>query len=101
MKTALLFAALAVGAMGVAHAGDIEVGKDRYTMCASCHLPSGAGQAIFPPVAGKDVGYLVDVMTRYRAGEQVGPNTMMMAPHVRMLSDEDIANLAAYMATLK
>jgi len=104
MKKLMLVAAsvvMAAGMVGVAHAGDVEAGKAKYATCVGCHGPTGAGQAIFPKVAGKDSDYLVDVMQKYRAGEQVGPNSMMMMPHAMNLSDEDIADLAAYMASLE
>jgi cytochrome c len=100
-KVTLLLAglALAVGAVG-AQAGDAEAGKAKYMTCMGCHGPAGQGQAIFPAVAGKDADYLAEVLAKYRAGEQVGPNSMMMMPHAMNLSDADIADLAAYMSSL-
>jgi cytochrome c553 len=92
-------AVLALGTLDVS-AADVEGGKAKYMACQGCHGPAGQGQAIFPAVAGKDADYLSTVMKRYRAGEQVGPNSMMMMPHAMSLTDEDIANLAAYMASL-
>ena len=102
MKKLVLLAAGAVMALGMApvYAADLEAGAAKYVACAACHGPTGAGQAIFPAVAGKDVDYLIEVMNKYRDGEQVGPNTALMTPHARTLSDEDIANLAAYMNSL-
>lgn len=93
--------AMAVGMTGVAQAGDPVAGQAKYATCVGCHGPEGQGQAMFPKVAGKDVDYLVEVMKQYRAGEEVGPNTAMMRPHAMNLSDEDIADLAAYMNTLE
>ncbi len=104
MKKLMLVAAsvvMAAGMVGVAHAGDPEAGQAKYATCIGCHGPTGQGQAIFPKVAGKDFDYLVEVMTKYRAGETVGPNSMMMMPHAMNLSDEDIADLAAYMAAME
>lgn len=96
VATGLVFAS----GMGGVHAGDVEAGKAKYATCQGCHGPSGQGQAIFPGVAGKDVEYLADTLQKYKAGEQVGPNSMMMMPHAMNLSDEDIADLAAYMNSL-
>lgn len=105
MKKLMLVAAsivMAAGMVGVAHAaGDAEAGKAKYATCMGCHGPTGQGQAIFPKVAGKEAGYLADVMQKYRAGEAVGPNSMMMMPHAMNLTDQDIADLAAYMASLE
>jgi cytochrome c len=104
MKKLMLVAAsvvMAAGMVGAAHAGDPEAGQAKYVTCMGCHGPAGQGQAIFPKVAGKDAEYLAETMKKYRAGEMVGPNSMMMMPHAMNLSDQDIADLAAYMAGLE
>ena len=104
MKKFMLIAAGIVMAAGMAtaHAGDTDVGKDKYASsgCMGCHGPTRQGQAIFPKVAGKDAEYLAETLTKYRAGEAVGPNSALMMPHAMNLSDADIDNLAAYMASL-
>ena len=89
--------AMAAGAMSV-QAADLEAGKAKYQTCVSCHGAEAKGQAIFPALAGKDAEYLADKLTRYRAGEQIGPTTALMAPHAQSLTDEDIANVSAYIA---
>jgi cytochrome c553 len=89
--TALLFAPV--------QAADIAAGQAKYAACVSCHGPAGQGMAIFPSVAGKDADYLADRLKTYRSGTQVGANTALMAPMAMGLSDDDIANLAAYMST--
>ncbi|TVP85146.1 MAG: cytochrome c [Thioalkalivibrio sp.] len=104
MKKLMLVAAsvfMAAGMTGAAQAGDAVAGQAKYATCVGCHGAEGQGQAIFPAVAGKEVDYLVDVLNQYRAGDQVGPNTAMMMPHAMNLSDEDIADLAAYMNSLE
>jgi cytochrome c len=93
-----LGAALVIG--GAAQAGDVEAGKAKYSTCIACHGAQGQGQAIFPKLAGHTAEEIVDLLNRYRAGETVGPNTPLMAPQAKPLSDEDIANLAAYIETL-
>jgi cytochrome c len=103
MKRFVLAAATGIvlaSGMGAVHAGDVEAGKAKYATCQGCHGPTGQGQAIFPAVAGKDVDYLADVLKKYKAGEQVGPNSAMMMPHAINLSDDDIVTLAAYMGSL-
>ncbi|MCA1791369.1 MAG: c-type cytochrome [Thioalkalivibrio sp.] len=89
--------AMAAGSVG-ALAADLEAGKAKYQVCASCHGPEGKGQAIFPGIAGQDADYIAGKLNQYRAGEQVGPNTALMAPHAAALSDDDIANVSAYIA---
>lgn len=79
--------------------GDAEAGSRLYLPCMSCHGVAGQGQAIFPRIAGQTTDYLVDRLTRYRAGEAVGPNAALMIPHAAALNDTAIADLAAYIAT--
>jgi cytochrome c len=93
-----LGAALVIG--GAAQAGDVEAGKAKFATCVSCHGAQGQGQAIFPKLAGHTAEETIDLLKRYRAGETVGPNTPLMAPQAKGLSDEDIENLAAYIETL-
>lgn len=94
---AALFALAGLSTAAVAD--DVSAGETLYqNVCLACHGAQGAGQAIFPSVQGQSADYLVDKLTRYRAGETVGQHTALMAPHARDLSDEDIANLAAYMS---
>jgi cytochrome c len=85
---------------GAAQAGDAEAGKAKFGTCIACHGATGQGQAIFPKLAGHTAEEIVELLKRYRAGETVGPNTPLMAPQAVTLSDEDIANLAAYIETL-
>lgn len=79
--------------------GDAEAGKTRYTTCIGCHGAEGAGMGIFPKLAGQGADYIAGRLQQYRAGEQVGPNSALMMPHASALSDEAIADLAAYVAT--
>lgn len=81
-------------------AGDAAAGQDRFATCTSCHGAAGQGMGIFPKIAGQDPDYIAGRLQQYRAGEQVGPNTALMTPHATGLSDEAIADLAAYIASL-
>jgi len=104
MKTKLFALAGIAGSVlmlsSVAHAGDIQAGQSKYqSVCLSCHGAEGKGQAIFPALAGQDAAYVTDKLERYRAGEEVGEHTALMRPHAQALSDEEIANLAAFIET--
>lgn len=80
---------------------DIEAGKALYKKtCKNCHGPTAKGMASFPKLVDKDAAYLIDRLTQYRAGEQLGPNTPLMAPQAVKLSDEDIANISHYITSL-
>ncbi len=82
-----------------AQAEDIAAGQAMYAeSCASCHGRAGRGMASFPSIAGRDAEYIAKRLKQYRAGERVGPNSGLMAPLASDLSDDDIANLAAYIS---
>lgn len=96
----LIIGTALVLAMAQAQAEDISAGEAIYTeSCTQCHGSSGRGMASFPSIAGRDADYIAKRLRQYRAGEQLGPNTPLMAPMATDLSDDDIANLAAYIST--
>lgn len=84
---------------GAAVAGDAEAGKALSGMCAACHGPAGISpMGMFPNLAGQHKEYLEKQLKMFRDGSRVDPT---MNPTAASLSDEDIANLAAYYASLK
>jgi cytochrome c553 len=86
------------GVMGVAQAaGDVAAGKARAADCAECHGASGEGLE-GPKVGGKPESELVKAMQDYKSGKRADA---AMKEAMSKLSDQDIANLAAYYATLK
>jgi cytochrome c553 len=67
--------------------------------CASCHLPTLAGQEQMPRVARQRIDYLIETMKSYRDNPRPGADTAMSQP-VDGLRDADIAALAHYAASL-
>jgi cytochrome c553 len=87
-------------AAATAQAGDVAAGEARYAQtCANCHGKGGRGMASFPSIKGRDAGYIADRLTRYRAGEKIGANALLMIPMASELTDAEIANLAAFVST--
>lgn len=79
-------------------AGDIAAGKAKSATCAACHGANGISQIpMYPNLAGQKEQYLVLQMKAFRDGER---KNMVMAPMAKPLSDDDIANLSAYYASL-
>ena len=77
-------------------AGDVAAGKAKSAICASCHGADGVSVSpLWPNLAGQKEQYLVKQIKAFRDGTRTDP---MMAPMVASLSDDDIANLAAYYA---
>lgn len=103
MKILLLWGISTALMMGVTvvQAADKSAGETLYADgCAQCHGPSGKGMASFPSLTGRDVDYITSRLETYRAGEKVGSNSSLMIPNATDLSDDDIANLAAYIADI-
>ncbi|WP_371375088.1 cytochrome c [Thalassotalea aquiviva] len=93
--------ALAVSAVmaAPAMAADIDAGKAKSTMCAACHGAEGVSAIpTYPNLAGQKEMYLAKQLKDFRSGTRKDP---VMAPMAMPLTDEDIANLAAYYASLK
>ncbi|QFS82538.1 Cytochrome c-554(548) [Roseivivax sp. THAF40] len=83
-----------------AHAQDAAQGEEIYqSVCKNCHGPTANGMASYPKLNDKDVAYLTDRLETYRAGDKVGPNSLLMIPHAKRLSDDEIASIAVYVTT--
>lgn len=82
-------------------AGDVEVGAALYKKnCKACHGPTAKGMASYPKLVDKTADYLVDRLERYRAGEKFGPNTPLMAPRAKKLTDEEIVDISSFIVSL-
>ncbi|MEM9762020.1 MAG: cytochrome c [Pseudomonadota bacterium] len=99
MKSVILFVVVAMGLSGIAHAEapDLEAGGQLYkNECRACHGPTAKGLASYPKLTGQSQEYLVDRLQQYRAGKRLGPNTALMAPRAKNLSDDDIVNITSF-----
>ena len=87
--------ALPASAAGVAADGHIKT----YT-CSGCHGIPGYRNAYpsyhVPKIHNQNEAYLVAALTAYRAGERSHPT---MRAQGESLSDQDIADIAAYLST--
>ena len=81
--------------------GDVENGKAAYEEeCASCHLPSGAGQpdGKFPQLAGQHDTVLIKQIADIRAERR--ENRVMHPYSMKLIDAQEIADVAAYLQTL-
>lgn len=94
--TALLVGGMAVTGVASA-AGDADAGAEKIATCVACHGADGQATAdIYPNLAGQSAAYLEASLKAYRAGERGGGMSMVMTPQATQLSDQDIADMAAY-----
>jgi cytochrome c553 len=99
MRGLILGLAALVVTSPFAQAGDITDGRRVMGRCQACHGKDGlGGQPFIPNIAGQKEFYLLQSLMAYKAGERKSQN---MADALKGLSDEDMANVAAYYAAIK
>ncbi len=77
--------------------GDASAGKGKAAVCAACHGMDGNSPTnMFPKLAGQGEAYLVKQLKEFKSGVR---NNAVMAPMVAALSEQDMADLAAYYAS--
>lgn len=93
-------AILALIATPAALAGDGEAGRLKANTCMGCHGIPGYNNAYptyrVPKVGGQSADYIAAALKAYKSGER--PHKTMQA-QAQSLSDEDIADIAAYLAS--
>lgn len=83
-------------------AGDIEAGKAKAGVCMACHGADGIAMIPgYPNLKGQNEQYLVSSIKAYQTNQRQGGLSAVMKAQADLLSDADIANLAAYYASLK
>ena len=94
---ALSFATLAVPALA---AGNAEDGKIKAYTCTGCHGITGYKNAYpdyhVPKIHGQNAAYLIAALTAYKNGDRSHPT---MRAQGESLSEQDIADIAAYLST--
>lgn len=106
MKKFIALLALASIAHGVAAAdlvGNPKAAEGKIAMCIGCHGIPGYRTAFpdvyqVPMIGGQSQKYLENALIQYRKGERKHPSMRGIAGS---LSDQDIADLAAYYAQQK
>lgn len=97
LTAAVMMSSMAFSGLAVAADGDPEAGEGKIAACAACHGKNGmASAAIYPNLAGQSATYLASALKAYREGDRKGGMSAMMSPQAANLSDEDIADIAAY-----
>jgi cytochrome c553 len=70
--------------------------------CATCHGEGLKGNGdIFPPLAGRSAAATARQLYDFKSGTRDGRNAIAMKPVVARLTDQDIIDLTAYIASLQ
>ena len=91
-----------IGMSSAIAAGDIEAGANKVSMCVGCHGIPNYKTAFpktyrVPRIAGQKVEYLVSALKAYRGGQRNHPSMKAVAGS---MTDQDIADIAAYYSSL-
>ena len=69
--------------------------------CRSCHGPELRGVDDVPPLAGRSASYLARMLWDVRSGARKGSAVTPMEAPARSLTEQDIVNITAYLASLQ
>ncbi|QDI03347.1 MULTISPECIES: c-type cytochrome [Xanthomonas translucens group] len=92
----------ATAAASAAVAGNADNGRLLTYTCQGCHGVTGYKNAYpsyrVPKIGGQSAQYLTQALSEYRLGKRKHPT---MQAQAESFSDQDIADIAAYLTTLK
>jgi len=101
MKNSLIVSAISILMSVVTPAfaaGDIEAGKTKSVVCGACHGADGKAMLpTYPNLAGQGEAYITKQLNDFISGARSNP---LMSPMAAPLSEEDIADLAAYFSSM-
>lgn len=106
MKSPLIALLLALASVNVQAAGDAAAGQQKAAVCAACHGADGNSLVeTFPRIAGQHDSYLLKQLTEIKQGAasngEKGRMVAEMMAIVAPLSEQDLADLAAFYASQK
>ena len=81
--------------------GNLEMGRDKAFTCTGCHSAPGLRNAYpgykVPKIGGQHAEYIIAALKGYRSKERSHPT---MQAHAATMSDQDMADIAAYFSSL-
>jgi cytochrome c553 len=103
MVSAAALAAAALPAAAQGPAGNAEAAKNKVSICIGCHGIAAYKTAYpdvyhVPKIGGQTPQYIVNALKAYKSGERSHPSMKGIAAS---LSDQDMADLAAYYGAQK
>ncbi len=96
--TRLLMGLACLAVVQVHAAGDPQAGRTKAAACAACHGANGkSNNPAWPNLAAQVPGYIAKQLADFKAGRR---QNAIMAGQVANLSEQDMADLDAYYASL-
>ncbi len=77
----------------------VKTGAVKTVQCTICHGPDLKGLGNMPGIVGRSPSYMMRQLYDLKSGARAGPYSSMMKPVVAELSVDDMAQIAAYLAT--
>jgi len=77
----------------------VKTGAGKTVQCTICHGPDLKGLGNMPGIVGRSPSYMMRQLYDLKSGARAGPYSSMMKPVVAELSVDDMAQIAAYLAT--
>jgi cytochrome c553 len=101
VRGGLLALTAALSCAAPAHAdGDAAAGKTKFYTCVGCHGIPNYGNIYptyrVPKLGGQHPEYIISALNEYKSGARSHPT---MHAQASTLSDQDMADIAAYLAT--
>ncbi len=99
MKHIIISLFIILTGMNVAVAGDADAGKSKAALCAGCHGANGISASdAYPNLAGQHADYIVKQLKAFK--NNTDRSDPVMSGMAAGLSDEDMADIAAYYNSL-
>lgn len=96
-QLAIFFSLLSMVSTMVFADGDAAAGKNKAGACMACHgMDGNSSNPIYPSLAGQHANYIERQLQLFKNG---GRNNAIMAGMVAALSEQDMADLAAFYAS--
>lgn len=88
-----------ISALSTVKAQDAARGEKLFSTCIQCHGENGRGlpEKNAPRIAGQFDWYILSSLEAFKAGERKNPE---MLPYIKGLSEQDFADLAAYISKI-
>ncbi len=96
LATAFLILGVCASSLAAEIRGDAAAGSGKAAVCTACHgLNGNSTNPEWPVIAGQNAVYVHDQVVRIKSGARTAP---LMQPMVQTLSEQDIADIAAFYA---